>query len=66
MKRRYKVVTINGIKTVLYPIRDVGAVKLELNIRAGSAHEKGDNWGAFSLHGTSRLPGNQKFPLDSR
>ena len=62
MKRRYKVVTINGIKTVLYPIRDVGAVKLELNIRAGSAHEKGDNWGAFHFMEHLAYQGTKKFP----
>lgn len=61
MKHNYKLTTINGIKTILYPMKSVGAIKIELQIRSGSSHETDKNWGALHFLEHLTHQGTKKF-----
>ncbi len=60
-KRKYLLTKINGIKTILYPIKDVEAIKVELQIKSGSSVET-KNWGAIHLLEHFTHQGTNKFP----
>lgn len=49
MTKNYTIANINGIKTVIYPLKDISAIKVELLVKAGSRYETKDSWGAFHL-----------------
>lgn len=61
-KKQYSIKTINHIKTVFYPIKNIPAIKLELIVKSGSRDEVGESWGAYHLlehlchQGTQELP----------
>lgn len=49
MKNAFKIEDINGILTVLYPLKETPVVDVRLVFRAGSYYEEGRCWGASHL-----------------
>jgi len=62
MSNRYTLTTINGINTVIFPLSDISAIKVELLVRAGSRYETGPQWGAFHFLEHLTFQGTDKFP----
>ncbi len=58
----YTITRINGIQTVLYPIKDIPAVLAEMMIKAGSWYESFEHWGAFHLIEHLCHQGTKGFP----
>jgi predicted Zn-dependent peptidase len=61
MKPKYYNFEFNKAKICLYPMANVRAAYLELWITAGSAQEKGKNWGALHLIEHMFYQGTRKF-----
>src|SRR5688572_29314274 len=61
MTRPYQITTINGIKTILYPLSNLPSIKLQLLVKAGSWHEAGESWGALHLLEHLVHKGTKKF-----
>jgi len=61
-KKPYTLKTIKGIKTVIYPIKGVETVRVELVFKTGSFYETGKKWGG--LHFLEHLinDGTKDFP----
>ena len=66
-KKPYTLKTIKGIKTIVYPIKGVETVRVELVFKTGSFYETGKKWGGLHFlehimnQGTEDLPTNIKI-----
>jgi zinc protease len=58
---------INKAKIVLFPIKSVRSIEININIKCGSWYEIGNKWGTFHflehmiLQGTKKLPSSEKI-----
>ena len=58
----YSLKKIKGIKTIIYPIKGVETVKLELVFKTGSFHETGKKWGGLHFLEHLMNQGTEDFP----
>jgi len=58
---------LNKAKVVLFPIKSVRSIEIDITIKCGNWYETGDNWGVFHflehmiLQGTKNLPSSEKI-----
>lgn len=53
---------INKAKIVLFPLKSVRSIEININIRCGSWYETGDNWGAFHFLEHMLFQGTKNYP----
>ena len=57
---------INKTKVVLFPIKSVRSVEIDITMKCGSWYETGENWGAFHFLEHMILQGTKKFPSSEK
>ena len=61
-KKPYTLKTIKGIKTVIYPIKGVETVRVELVFKTGSFYETSKKWGGLHFLEHLMNDGTKDFP----
>ncbi len=60
----YTLKTIKGIKTIIYPIKGVETVRVELVFKTGSFYESGKKWGGLHFLEHLMNNGTKDFPTE--